>query len=187
MIKSNSKGITRIAIIGPESTGKSLLAEQLSDHFDTNWIPEYARIFLSELNRPYTAADIIEIYKTQFIQEKTESCKANKLLFVDTEFIIGKVWMEHAFKTSHEYFDQMIQQAPYDLYLLTYPDLPWEYDPLRENPGKGMYFYEWYKRILIEHQFSYGVVTGTGNLRLTGAKEIIEQYLKKSKSANADC
>lgn len=168
--------IKRIAVLGPESTGKSILTEQLAYHYQTTWIPEYARTYLAEINRPYTPQDIIEIYTKQFALESSEIKNANNYLFTDTEFIIGMVWSEHVFKTTPEYFTKMIAQFPYDLYLLTYPDLPWVYDPLRENPGKGDFFFSWYQRILSENNLNYRIVKGLGSSRLQCAIEIIDQY-----------
>ena len=173
--------IKRIAVLGPESTGKSILTEQLAHHYQTTWIPEYARTYLSEINRAYTAHDIIEIYENQFAIEASEIKNANKFLFTDTEFIIGMVWSEYVFKTAPEYFKKMIAQFPYDLYLLTYPDLPWVYDPLRENPGKGDFFFSWYQRILSETNLNYGIVKGLGSSRLQSAIEIIDRHFGKPK------
>ena len=36
----------KIAITGPESTGKSTLAEKLARHFNVDFIPEYSRTYL---------------------------------------------------------------------------------------------------------------------------------------------
>ncbi len=175
MNSNNYESIFRIAVIGPESSGKSILCEQLANYYQTTWIPEFARAYLQNLNRPYDANDIVEIYKTQFNQEKSSLKSSNKFIFVDTEFIIGKVWQEHLYGKSDSYFDEMIATHPYNFYLLTYPDLPWEFDPLRENPGKGLYFYEWYKKILSENQLQFETVSGTGASRLQCAINILEK------------
>ena len=173
-----SDTIKRIAIIGPESSGKSELCRQLASHYSTNWVPEYARDYLSEIGRPYTLEDIVQIYKTQFEREQELNSGSAKYLFIDTEFLIAKVWCEHVFKACPPYLEEMIEKYPYDLYLLTAPDLPWEYDPLRENPGKGVFFFDWYKKLLIEKQLNFAVVSGQGNLRTQCAIEIIKKELE---------
>lgn len=57
----------KIVIVGPESTGKSTLSQELSqhyaNHYPTAWVPEYAREFLDELDRPYTYEDLLTIAK----------------------------------------------------------------------------------------------------------------------------
>lgn len=172
--------ILRIAVLGPESTGKSWLCDRLAKHYNTLCINEYAREYLHGLERSYTNEDIRTIYESQFTQEQQALSKANQFLFTDTEFIIGKVWSEHVFKADTSWFDEMIERHPYDLYLLTFPDLPWEFDPLRENPGKGEFFFNWYQRILEEHQLPYGVVRGVGEERLHTAIAVIQRHCNAS-------
>ena len=59
----------KIVVIGPESTGKSTLCEQLAAHFKTEWVPEFAREYLLELGRPYNYDDLLIIAKGQLEQE----------------------------------------------------------------------------------------------------------------------
>jgi NadR type nicotinamide-nucleotide adenylyltransferase len=169
--------VKRIAVIGPESTGKSELCSQLSLHYQTKWVPEFARKYIPKISHPYRIEDIIEIYKTQFQQEQELAATSDNFLFIDTEFILAKVWCEHVFQSCPPYIDEMIAAHPYDLYLLTSPDLPWEYDPLRENPGKGEFFFNWYKKLLEKNQFNFGVVSGQGHQRTVSAITIIEKQL----------
>jgi len=173
--------IKRIAVIGPESSGKSELCQKLAALYQTRWVPEFARIYLSNLEHHYTIDDIVKIYETQFQQEQELSVSAVNYIFTDTEFIIAKVWCENSFKKCPGYIDEMIKAHPYDLYLLTAPDLPWVYDPLRENPGKGDFFFKWYVRLLEENNFNYGIVSGTNEQRTGNAVAIIEQQFSKTK------
>lgn len=173
------KRIIRVAVIGPESSGKSELCSNLAMHYITNWVPEFARIYLKDLQQPYTADDILNIYKTQFEQEKQLIHAAEKFIFIDTEFIIAKVWCENAFQLSPDYFHEMIVNYPYDLYLLTAPDLPWVFDPLRENPGKGEFFFDWYKRLLEEYKLKYAIVSGKDEKRIACAIKIIDEAFQK--------
>ena len=166
--------IKKIVIVGPESTGKSSLSKQLADHYKTIWVEEYAREYLTAIARSYTFNDIIEIYKEQFRREQELIASSSKYLFIDTEFIIAKVWCESAFQCSSQYVEDMIDNYPYDLYLLTAPDLPWEYDPLRENPGKGDYFFNWYKTLLLQKGLKHAVVSGAGITRIQNAISIME-------------
>ncbi len=172
--------VKRIAIIGPESSGKSELCSHLALHFKTAWIPEYARAYLTGINTSYTIQDIVNIYAYQFKQETEQLAASNNYLFTDTEFLMAKVWCENAFRICPPYIEDMIVKHPYDLYLLTAPDLPWEFDPLRENPGKGDYFFEWYKRLLDEKKLKYGIVSGKGEVRIRSALDIIKNYFPES-------
>jgi len=89
--------LKRIAITGPESTGKSCLCLQLAKHFNTYCVEEYARKYIDDLKRPYNLDDIIKIAKCQLSNENKLAEKANELLFCDTELIVTKIWSEHKF------------------------------------------------------------------------------------------
>jgi len=63
--------IKKIVIIGPESTGKSTLSEQLAAHYKTVWCPEYAREYLLKHGTNYTYDDLLTIAKGQlFLEDK---------------------------------------------------------------------------------------------------------------------
>jgi NadR type nicotinamide-nucleotide adenylyltransferase len=181
---TDSSKIFRVAVIGPESTGKSLLCEGLAAHYKTVWVPEFAREYLSKTKGTYALQDIVTIYKEQYSHESELTLHANKLIFTDTEAIIAKVWCEHVYGFCPDEITQLIQQKPYDFYLLTSPDLPWEPDPLRENPGKGEFFFKWYKNILNELKLPYGTVSGIGERRLKNAIHIMEQALDFTSEKN---
>jgi nicotinamide riboside kinase len=59
----------KITITGPESSGKTTLAQKLAQTFDTLWVPEYAREYIDQLDRPYLEADLLEIARGQVARE----------------------------------------------------------------------------------------------------------------------
>ena len=86
------KDIKRIVLTGAESTGKTALARQLADYYHTIYVPEYAREYIENLNRPYEYNDIEQIAKKQIKLENESIHKANRYLFLDTALIIIKIW-----------------------------------------------------------------------------------------------
>jgi NadR type nicotinamide-nucleotide adenylyltransferase len=140
----------KVVVIGPESTGKSTLSEQLANHYHTTWTPEYARLYIEELPRPYEQADLLTIAQGQLALEDAKAAEANKLLICDTDLNVIKVWSEHKYGECDPRILEAIAGRHYDLYLLTYIDIPWEEDPQREHPDPEMrvYFYEVYKNIV---------------------------------------
>jgi len=165
--------VKRIALIGPESSGKTTLCKQLAEHYHTQWVPEYSREHVAELNRKYTLQDIEHCYREQLKQEKELINKANQFIFSDTELIVAKVWCEDVFKTAPEWIEKNIEPEKYDLYLLTFYDLPWLHDPVRENPHRREFFYEWYKRELESRNFPYKIIKGEGEKRFRNALDAI--------------
>lgn len=161
--------IKRIAITGPECTGKSRLAEELARHFNTEWVPEYARSYIGSLKRPYIETDILHIAKNQLLEEDRYCKKANGFLFCDTDLIVCKVWSEYVYGRCDQWILNNIREHKYDLYLLTDIDLPWEDDPLREHPDKRKLLFDLYLHELKFNEFPYYVISGTGRERTNNA------------------
>lgn len=72
----------------------------------------------------------------------------------------------------------MIVRHPYDLYLLCNTDLPWEADPLRENPDDRDKLLMMYKYELESRNLPYALISGTGDARSKMAIEAIAQYFE---------
>src|SRR5690606_33233334 len=120
-----------IAITGPESTGKSTLAQQLAQHFRTTWVPEFARQYIGNLDQPYTLHDLENIARGQLLLQQKAEAENPEILLVDTELLVLKVWSENAFGVCPEWILKELQKQRFDLYLLMDIDLPWEPDPQR--------------------------------------------------------
>jgi len=140
----------KVVVIGPESTGKSTLSEQLAAHYQTIWVPEYARQYLEELPRSYEQHDLLTIAEGQLALEDKLATQANRLLICDTDLHVIKVWSEHKYGTCDPRILEHMAARHYDLYLLTYIDIPWEEDPQREYPAPRMreYFYNIYRNLI---------------------------------------
>ena len=168
----------KIAITGPESTGKSTLAEKLAKHFNTDYIPEYSRTYLENFEGQYTENDVVEIAKGQYNLILEEEKNNPEILIADTETIVCKIWVEYVFKHSNETIDEILKQQDFDLYLLCDIDLPWVYDPLRENPNleERKELFEIYKKTLTKMNVPFGIVRGDDEERVNNSLEIIKQY-----------
>jgi NadR type nicotinamide-nucleotide adenylyltransferase len=133
--KPDMPQVRKVVIIGPESTGKSTLSEQLAKHYQTRWVPEYAREYLTNLNRPYDYEDLLIIAQKQLEQEdKISAVCTSPVMFVDTDMYVLKVWCEFVFGKCHSFILDQIVKRNYDSYLLCDTDLPWVADALREYP-----------------------------------------------------
>lgn len=125
----------KIVLTGPESTGKTTLARQLAEHYQTFWVPEYARFYLSRLRRPYEQTDVLEIAKSQVQWEDVWAKQAKQVLFSDTALLVPKIWLKFKYDIENQWIETQLKTRSYDLYLLCDIDLPWGADPLRENPN----------------------------------------------------
>ena len=126
----------KIAIVGPESSGKSSLSKALSERLSISWVPEFARAYLDGLGRAYTEHDLIEIAKGQLALEDAFDEGEPQLLICDTNILVILIWAKDKFGRISPELKALWDPEPYALHLLLKPDLPWEPDPLRETPGQ---------------------------------------------------
>jgi len=171
--------LIRIAVTGPESTGKSQLSRELAAHYNTVFVPEYAREYIDQLHREYNFEDLDIIAKGQIAAQEHAEKKANRLLICDTELTVIKIWAEHKYHKCPLWVSENLLNYSYDLYLLCNVDIPWESDPQREHPQLRSYFFDWYYKELKDRDARVEIIEGTGISRFNKAKEAIEKMLKK--------
>jgi NadR type nicotinamide-nucleotide adenylyltransferase len=169
----------KIAIVGPESTGKSTMSAYLAEHYQTAWVPEYARGYCEKLTEQPTWQDEINMFYGQIELEKEYLPKANKLLICDTTFITVKIWSDYTFGRSPQEVLDELPKHPYDLYLLLSIDLPWEEDPLRDFPHMREHFMEIWHKELKELNANYVLISGAGQDRYDSAVKAIDTFLKR--------
>ena len=170
----------RIAITGPEATGKTELAEQLAHHYKADWVPEYAREYLTKLIRPYGFDDLNTIAQQQFTMMRQAVEKSNGLVFFDTEMLVMKVWSDVKFGRCHKTIQRNLESQPVDFYLLPDIDLPWESDPLREHPHLRPYLKSLYLEELQTRKLAYHIVSGIGTARLYNAIAKVDELLSQT-------
>lgn len=169
--------IKKVAIVGPECTGKSELSKFLAEHFKTTWVPEYARPFLEKLRRPYTQEDLLTISHGQLRLEDEFASDANKVLICDTNLYVIKVWSIFNYGSCNEEILENIASRKYDLYLLPYVDIPWEEDPQREHPTKREELYQFYLREMKNQSVPFVEIRGEREQRQKSAAAAVEQLL----------
>lgn len=175
--------LKKVVIIGPESTGKSTLCEQLAEHYKTVWCPEYAREYLLKHGMNYTFDDLLTIAKGQIaLEDKYAEVAGNQLhslLFIDTDMYVMKVWCEFVFDNCHRFILDQVVERKYDLYLLCNVDLPWVKDELREYPDlenrQRLYFI--YKDIMINQAVPWVDISGNYEERLKKAVTAVDTIL----------
>lgn len=172
-----SQTVKKVCILGPECTGKTDLSQYLAQQYKTPWVEEYARAYLNKLGRTYQQHDLLKIAHGQLRMEDEWAQDARRLLICDTNCYVIKIWSEFRFGTCDEEIVSLIQTRKYDLYLLTYIDIPWQYDPLREHPGKREELYQIYLREMRAQVVPFVEIKGDRESRRKSAVEAIEKYI----------
>lgn len=176
--------LKKIVIIGPESTGKSTLCEQLAAHYKTSWCPEYAREYLLTHGKQYDYEDLLTIAKGQLAMEDEYiammDVSGSRPLLIDTDMYVMKVWCEFVFGKCHRFIHDQIIERKYDLYLLCNTDLPWVKDELREYPDlhTRQKLYHIYKDIMINQPVPWINISGNNEERLLKAIAAVDMLLK---------
>jgi NadR type nicotinamide-nucleotide adenylyltransferase len=161
--------IKKVALLGPESTGKTEICQRLAAHFHTEWVPEFARDYFREKNNQYSFEDVMYCMNAQMALEDEIEKQAKDFLFCDNELINFKVWFSDVFNKVPDELEEKIKTHHYDLILLAAPDIPFAEDPLRVNPHRREFFFDWYKKELESYQINYAIIKGLGEERFKSA------------------
>ena len=175
----DNNNVKRVVIIGPECTGKSELSATLADVYDTVWVREFAREYLDRLGRPYGEHDLKIIARGQLAHEDSMAVKANKVLICDTDLYVIKVWSNFKYGYCDPEILDMIARRKYDLYLLTYIDIPWVSDPLREHPDQRKELYSIYLREMQSQSVPFVEIKGDRDERRMTSTAAINALLEQ--------
>jgi len=173
--KHPHREVRRVVVIGPESTGKSTLAAALAAALDTAWVPEQARSVLESLGWPYCEEDLAQIAEAQMAAEDAQLRSAKAWLVCDTDASVVRVWSEERYgRCAWPILHCIAARRPH-AYLLTYPDLPWEADPLREHPALAdrLRFWHQYHTIAQEDGVPFADLRGDAETRLQSALQFL--------------
>lgn len=168
----------KIVLFGPESSGKTTLANQLAASYKTQWVPEFMRTYAQ--NKWETTGTIIEkedllsIAQGQIDAENELSMVAHKILFCDTNLLELKVYSEY-------YFDgycpseivKACEENHYDHYFLTQVDVPWQADDLRDRPYDREKLFRIFERELLINKLPFTLLEGTEEERLRKAAQVL--------------
>jgi nicotinamide riboside kinase len=181
-LKQEQSAIIKIAMFGPESTGKTTLAIQLADHYKTAWVPEFARDYLQEKwDKKQLICDVNDMLPIAYGQTKFENHSlsiANKYLFCDTNLLVTKVFSEVYYDYCDPLLDKAAQEHEYDLFFLTDIDVPWEKDDLRDKAEGRDAVFAVFKKSLVENHKPFITLSGDKNLRLEKAIAIVDDFSK---------
>lgn len=155
----------KIIATGPESSGKTTVCKALSEHFNIPFNKEYARKFLNNLEREYNQNDLLAIAEGQLASE-------HSFKLLDTDLITIKIWSNYKYGNCEKWIIKQIekQKSEKRIYLLCKPDIPWQADPLRENPTDREELFEIYKQELENLGLTYFIVEGKNRVEKSISK-----------------
>ncbi|MGB4074638.1 AAA family ATPase [Pseudomonas sp.] len=169
-----------LVLTGPESSGKSWLAEEIQSVFGGQLVGEYVRHFIEQEQRDTCYADISRIARGQLEWEDSARAARPDLLILDTHLLSNMLWSQALFGDCPTWIEQALLERDYHLHLLLDPlEVPWVDDGQRCQPelAQRISFYNQCKDWLIQHQQPLQCIQGDWTQRRTQTLESIRQWL----------
>lgn len=171
-----------VAVVGPESTGKTTLALELAAAFDVPCLPEYAREYLEERlartgDASYDEEDLATIAREHMRREADFVRSGGHGGVIDTDLIVILIWWNERFGESPAWLHDAIARQPKRLYLLCAADLPWQADPLRESQHDRGRLFDVYQAVLTQLRLPFAIVAGQGGARFDAARNAARSVL----------
>jgi NadR type nicotinamide-nucleotide adenylyltransferase len=182
-LKQEPANCIKVVLFGPESTGKTTLSRHLARHYNSVWVPEYAREYLQNVwnneRRTCEPKDLVPIAIGQMAMENELAQKTESVLICDTDLLETKVYSEAYYSgTCDPVLDKYAIENTYDLYFLTYIDVPWEEDDLRDKPNERERMFKAFEEALKENNRPYVLLKGNKKERLEEAVKHIDKLIK---------
>ena len=168
--------MNRVVITGPESCGKTTLLESVKHLPKVGTTEEFARYYLDDIQRPYQYEDILSMLWTNSSWKRC--LRSNKKLIIqDTDLLTLKIWCEFKYKKCHSLIKKELSNRLPSIYILCYPDIPWEYDVQRENPYDRLELFKLYEQEIEKLKVDYIILKGSKENRLNKVEQLISKLL----------
>lgn len=167
----------RIVLTGAESSAKSTLARHLGERFGLPVALEFARFYLEKNGPDYDFKTLQKMTRLHRAHQRTQIPSDVPVGLLDTDLINYKIWFEEVFGECPPEIDEGIEEEADHAYLLCAPDLPWEPDPLRENPNDRARLFDRHRAEIEKLGRRYEIVSGLGEDRFKNAETALKRLL----------
>jgi HTH-type transcriptional regulator, transcriptional repressor of NAD biosynthesis genes len=171
----------KICLFGPESVGKTVMAQELATHYRAPWVPEVAREFLD--SNEFTAEQAVQIAREHVRRIQQVEMEGAEVAFFDTDIITTQLYCELYLGGCPQPLLDLEAAVSFDRYFLFRPDVPWVPDGMRDLGDRREEVYRLFERALQAREISYEVVEGNWIQRwqkvLTSVETLLQPALKK--------
>lgn len=166
-----------VVLIGPESSGKTTLAQEIAARLGAPWVPEAARRFVETDPTPLSAATVEPIARLAMALDDAARVDRPAVLIHDTDLVSTVVYARHYYGDCPPWILREARARRAELYLLCLPDLPWEADGVRDRPAARAQLFAEFRETLEALGAAYTVIGGVGDARLDAALAAIRRRL----------
>ena len=169
----------RVCVTGPESTGKTTLAEQVALFVGTEWVPEASRIYAERVARDLSVADVEPIAREHIARadaaaERVAARKGTALV-LDTDLLSTVVYAQHYYAFDSPWLDGEERARRADLYLLCDVDVPWVPDGIRDRPAHRDAMFAMFRDAVAERRVQFVVLRGDWDARWKAARTAVQR------------
>ena len=169
----------RVAVTGSECTGKTTLAEALSAHYETVWVPEFARQFVIEKGASPEYEDVEAIARGQIALEDERSGEASHILIKDGDLLSTIVYSYHYYGDCPHWIKLVSDKRSADIYLLADIDVPWISDGEQRDRGdRREQMHELFRSALNDRRLKFVEIHGSRRERLDAAVSAIDRLIR---------
>ena len=161
--------LARVCLTGPESTGKSELAERLQRELGWSVVDEYAREYALRVGRDLTADDVEPIARGEIANLE----RAAPPVIFDTDLISTVVYARYYYGACPEWIVEEARRRRADLYLLMDTDVPFRADAVRDASAEREDLFDAFRRALDEFEVRWVIISGSPEERVVRALEAI--------------
>ena len=178
--------VKTIAILGGESSGKTVLVNKLAAVFNTTSAWEYGREFVfeklggDEQAMQYSDYPQMALGHQHYIDYALRH--AHKIAIIDTDFITTQAFCIQYEGKPHPFLDSMIREYPFDITILLNNNTKWVDDGLRSlgNHKQRQQFQNLLKKLLEKYKVSYIEIESPSYLdRYNQVKSVVEKVLNE--------
>ncbi len=174
-------GLARVVVAGGECTGKTTLARALAERWQTAWAAEAAREVALARPGALGPEDVPAIAHAHLRladeAERASQESGRPVVFLDQDLLSTVVYARHYYGSCPPWIERLAVERRADLYLLCGPDLPWEFDGVRDRPEARAEIHALFRDALAEAGANVAEVSGAGEARTSGAVASVEALL----------
>ena len=154
--------LTRIALIGAESTGKSILAAELGQRLGAPVVQEFAREYALRVQRNLDFFDVFPIARGQMANEDAViAASPSRVVILDTDLMSTVAYSRHYWGVCPDWIEKAARERRATLYLLMECDVPWVADRARDASAKREDVHGEFVRVLKEMNARSVSISGT--------------------------
>ncbi|MBE3028365.1 ATPase [Janthinobacterium sp. BJB1] len=167
--------VTRVCVLGGESSGKSTLAQALAAHFDTCWVAEYGRELWESQDGVLHYDDLLRIGREQLKREAQAAMTARRWLFCDTSPLTTYFYCVEMFGKAEPELARLAEHH-YDLVVLCAPDFPFIQDGTRRDEDFRARQHAWYQAELARRGIAFAILGGSVRQRIAAVAGLLQRH-----------